>query len=157
MSVRSSSAVHERRQRPEKDATIAAGDRIAGATGAGDMGAIAAFLPVAATTCCTTARATPSRSSLAAAASSCAARREVAERPMSILIPKLNRAEPFQVRSGSSSLFVSSLGAWPGTLAARSARLLLHFVVQTPVLTVGVLTVRVQIVYGAVQRFCLSF
>ena len=43
----------ERRQRPEKDATIAAGDRIAGATGAGDMGAIAVFLPVAATTCCT--------------------------------------------------------------------------------------------------------
>ena len=45
--------VQERRQRPEKDATIAAGDRIAGATGAGDMGVIAACLPVAATTCCT--------------------------------------------------------------------------------------------------------
>ena len=31
----------------------AAGDRIAGATGAGDRGAIAALLPMAATSCCT--------------------------------------------------------------------------------------------------------
>ena len=60
----------------------------------------------------------------------------------------------------SARILLDALAAnGPGHVlsAARSARLLLHFVVQTPVLTVGVLTVRVQIVYGVVQRFCLSF